>query len=89
MKYTMTTLFICSLLVAGCAQEARYVDQEFGMATRDAFDQQVVHKDGVYASKAPEGLNALHMEPVMQTYHQSFSEGFTKESINITDTGAN
>ena len=76
MKYTMTTLFICSLLVAGCAQEARYVHQEFGMATRDAFE-------------APQRLNALHMDPVIKTYHQSFSEGFTKESINITDTGAN
>ena len=88
MKCTITALFISSLLVAGCAQEARYVDHEIGEATRDAFDQQIVHQDGLYAGRAPEGLNGLYMEPVMQTYQQSFSEGFTKESINTTGTGS-
>lgn len=88
MKYTAMTLVVGFLLV-GCAamEDAYYVDREFGMATTDAFDRQIIHKDYAHAGKSVEGLPALHAESIMQTYHNTFTEGFTKETFEIFDVG--
>lgn len=75
------------LLLTACAMEAPYVDHEYGTATRDAFDRQIVYKDYRYADKKVESLPGIHAENVMQTYHGTFSEGFTKEDIDITSVG--
>lgn len=89
MKYIVLLIAAASLLV-GCAtmEEAYYTDREFGAATTDAFDRQVIHKDYAHAGKAVEGLPALHAEPVMEKYHSTFSQGFTRESIDISDVGS-
>jgi len=86
MKKTLL-IMASGLLLAGCVAEAPYIDKEFGMATRDAFDSQIVHKDGQYADKSVEGMPGIHAEKVMETYHETFSEGFTQEDVDITQTG--
>ncbi len=88
MRY-LTLLLIAAAALAGCAQDAFYADREYGMATSDAFDRQIVHKDYVHAGKTSDAMEGIHAEPIMETYHNSFSEGFTQESINITGTTSN
>ena len=81
-------MFLTSgLILVGCAAETPYIDHEFGTATRNAFDRQIVHQDYRYADKQVEGLPGIHSEKVMQTYHNTFSESFTQENIDITATG--
>jgi hypothetical protein len=88
MKY-LTFVFIASALLAGCAQDAFYADREYGIASTDAFDRQIVHKDYVHAGKTSDAMEGIHAEPIMEMYHESFSEGFTQESIDISDTTSN
>jgi hypothetical protein len=80
MKFT-SLLAICILFLGstGCAREAFYADREHGIASSDAFDQLIVHKDYKYASKPVEGIDANYIENVMGRYLETFSEGFTKE----------
>lgn len=87
MKYFFL-IIVAALFVSGCAKEAYYVDHEYGMASTDAFDRQIVHKDYKYATKPVEGMAGIHAESIMDTYHGTFSDSFTKESIDITQTGA-
>lgn len=89
MKY-IALLAATGFLLVGCAamEEAYYVDREFGTATNDAFDRQIIHKDYAHAGKSVEGLPALHAESIMDTYHGTFSTGFTSESIDITEVGS-
>lgn len=81
---------ILGLLISGCAamEETYFIDREFGVATNDAFDQQIINKDYAHANQPVEGMPALHAEPVMGTYHSTFSTGFTKESIDINAVGS-
>ena len=88
MKY-LTLLFVAAVALTGCAREAYYADHEYGMASMDAFDRQIVHKDYIYADKTVDGLEGLHAEPTMEMYHSSFGEGFTQESINTSSPGSN
>lgn len=88
MKY-LTFVFIAAAVLTGCAQEAYYADREYGVASMDAFDRQIVHKDYVYASKTDDKMDGLHAEPIMEMYHGSFGEGFTQESISIMEPGSN
>lgn len=88
MKYA--SLFVplaATLLLGGCAMEARYADREFGVANRDAFDRQIVYKDARYADKPVEGLDAIYAEHVMGKYLDTYSQGFTKEKIDISEVG--
>lgn len=85
---TLTAIIGLSLLMTACVSEAPYVDHEFGMATKDAFDRHIVHKDYAHAGKPVEGLAGIHAEPVMNTYQKTFSEGFTKEDFDITEVGS-
>jgi hypothetical protein len=85
MKY-IAIIFLAGLMLSGCANEAFYADQEFGMASQDAFDRQVVHKDYAYASLPDDGMDGLHAEKTMNLYHNSFGEGFTQESISVITT---
>ena len=78
-------IFVATIFMTGCAQEAYYADQEYGIASMDAYDQQIVHKDYVHADKDVNGMEGLHAEPTMQMYHESFGEGFTQEDIDISD----
>lgn len=81
-------LVLAGMLLAGCAHEAYYVDHEYGMAQNDAFDRQIVHKDYPHADKATEGLEGIHAESIMQTYHETFQDSFSDEDIDVTATGA-
>ena len=84
MKYTVLILALASLALSGCAREAWYADREIGMASGDAFDQQIVHKDYKYAGKPVEGLDAIYAEHIMGKYLDTYQEGFTKEPIDIS-----
>ena len=86
MKY-LSLLFVAAVVLTGCAQEAYYADNEFGIASMDAYDQQIVHKDYIYAGKDVDGLEGLHAEKTMDLYHNSFGEGFTQETVETTDPG--
>ena len=88
MKY-LTVLFVVAAILPGCAHEATYADNEYGLASMDAFDRQIVHKDYAYADKTVDGMDGLHAEPTMEMYHNSFGDGFTQESINTSSPGDN
>ena len=89
MKSTRMVLgfILLGFMVSGCAETAYYADREHGVASNDAFDQQIVHKDYKYANKPVEGMDAIYAEEIMSTYLDTFSEGFTSEDIDITATG--
>ena len=70
-------IFVATIFMTGCAQEAYYADREHGIASMDAYDQQIVHKDYVHADKDVNGMEGLHAEPTMEMYHDSFGQGFT------------
>ncbi len=86
MKY-LTLLFVAAIVLTGCAHEAYYADNEYGLASMDAYDRMIVHKDYVHADKAADSMDGLHAEPIMETYHSSFSEGFTQEIIDVSSPG--
>ncbi|MDH3998745.1 MAG: membrane lipoprotein lipid attachment site-containing protein [Desulfuromonadales bacterium] len=88
MKKYIFALFAATLLT-GCAlpEQAYYTDREFGMASQDAFDQQVAYKDYRYAKEPVEGMAGLHSEPAMSSYHSTFNESFSSEDIDINQTG--
>lgn len=88
MKF-IALLITLGALLAGCAamEEAYYVDREYGAASNDAFDRQIIYKDYVHAAKPVEGLPALHAESIMEAYHGTFSQSFTKESFDISEIG--
>jgi hypothetical protein len=69
------------LIFSGCAQEAAYVDYEFGKAHNDAIDQQIAYKTPTNANTAPEGMAGIHSEKIMDTYQYSFD----RESGNAPD----
>ena len=88
MKYiTLPLVLALGLILGGCAETAYYADREHGIASSDAFDQQVVHKDYKYVGKPVEGMDAIYSENIMGRYLETFKEGFTKEDIQITETG--
>ena len=87
MRY-MTLLFVASVLMTGCAQEAYYADNEYGMASMDAYDRMIVHKDYVYANKTADDMDGIHAEPTMELYQSSFGEGFTQETIDTLSPGS-
>jgi len=88
MKY-LTLMCIAAVVLTGCAREAVYADHEYGAASMDAYNRQIVHKDFLYAHKDVEGMEGLHAEPIMDTYQKSFSEGFTIEDVYTTSPGSN
>ena len=88
MKF-LTISLIALAFLTGCAQEAYYADHEYGVATRDAFDQQIVNKDYIHAGKTTDSMDGLHAEKTMELYHNSFGEGFTQESVSTMSPGAN
>ena len=83
MKY-LTLLFFAAFVLAGCAQEAYYADNEYGVASMDAYDQMIVHKDYAHADKTTDGMEGIHAESTMKLYHNSFSEGFTQDTVDIS-----
>ncbi len=66
------------LMLAACSG-APHVDDEFGMATRQAFEMQIAHKDYRHAAKTPEGMTGLVSEEVMEVY----TDDFGKESVDV------
>ena len=81
-------IFLALFILVGCVDNAYYADREYGAASTDAFDRQIIYKDYRHAGNSVSGLPALHAEPIMETYHSTFSEGFTKESIDINTVGS-
>ena len=88
MKY-LTLFFIAIVVLTGCAHEAHYADNEYGMASMDAYDQMIVHKDYVYADKTTDDMDGIHAEPTMELYQSSFGEGFSQETIDTFSPGNN
>ena len=87
MRY-LTLLFITAVVLTGCAQEASYADREYGVASMDAYDRMIVHKDYAHANKTVDGMDGIHAEPTMEMYHDSFGEGFSQESVDTTAPGS-
>ena len=88
MKY-LTLLFVATVVLTGCARDAYYADHEYGLASMDAIDKQIVHKDYAYADKTADGMEGIYAEPTMGLYYDSFGEGFTQETINTSSPGTN
>ena len=84
MRY-LILIFVATIFMAGCAQEAYYADREYGIASMDAYDQQIAHKDYVHADKGVNGMEGLHAEPTMEMYHGSFGQGFTDLDVGELD----
>ena len=76
-------------VLSGCANDAYYVDREFGVAQMDAFDRQIVHKDYEHAHKPVDEIDGLHSEKTMEMLHGSYGDGFTQESVSTSSPGAN
>jgi hypothetical protein len=74
---------IMLLMTAGCApfQEAYYIEREFGKESRAAWDAQIVHKDGRYGDRVPEGMSGITAEEVMRVRNQTFSEEATRSQV--------
>lgn len=88
MKYpVLIMVLIGALFIGGCAHEALYADREHGVASQDAFDQQIVNKDYKYAQKPVEKMDGIYAEHVMGEYLGTFTQGFTKEIVDIGQTG--
>ena len=77
-------LYVVVIVLAGCTQEAYYVDHEFGMAQNDAFDQQIAHKDYIYANSKPASMPGIHSEKIMDTYQNSFDRKTDGEIKNFS-----
>jgi hypothetical protein len=80
MRY-LTLLFVAAVLLTGCAHEADYADREYGLASMDAYDRMIVHKDYVHADKTADSMEGLHAESTMGMYHGSFGQGFTQVDV--------
>jgi len=88
MKHSaLFAIVVLVLLLGGCARDAMYADREYGIATSDAFDQQIVHKDYKYAGKPVNGIESIYIENSQGRYLETFKEGFTKEDIDLSETG--
>lgn len=79
--YKPLIIFTTLFFLAGCAQEATYVDYEFGKAQNDAFDQQVAYKAPESSNTTPTGMAGIHSEKIMEAYQYSFD----KDSGNAPD----
>ena len=86
MKY-LTLLFFAAVVLTGCAHEAYYADNEYGVASMDAYDQMIVHKDYAHADKTVDGMEGIHAEPTMEMYHDTFGEGFTQDTVDTESIG--
>ncbi|MDR9501932.1 MAG: hypothetical protein RI601_09075 [Desulfurivibrionaceae bacterium] len=75
---------VALLMLAGCSG-APHVDDEFGMASRQAFETQIAHKDYRYAVKIPEGMTGLVAEEIMEVYTDDF--GKAPEEVEIFQLG--
>ena len=88
MKYSFLLAFgVLLTLISGCAHEAYYADREHVVASSDAFDKMIVHKDHKYAGMPVEGIDAIYIENVMGRYLETFTEGLTKEDIDTSEAG--
>jgi hypothetical protein len=86
----LTLLLFAAVVLTGCAHEAYYTDNEYGVASMDAYDRMIVHKDYAHADKTVDGMEGIHAESTMQLYHDSFSEGFTQDTYDInTNSSSN
>ena len=83
MRY-LILLIVATAVLTGCAHEATYADHEYGVASMDAYDQMIVHKDYIYADKTDDAMDGIHAEATMELYQSSFSEGFTQDTVDIS-----
>jgi len=65
-----------------------YADREYGVASMDAYDRMIVHKDYIHADKTDDAMDGIHAEPTMELYQGSFSEGFTQDTVDISSVEA-
>lgn len=87
--YKLLMILTTLLVLTGCAQEAAYVDYEFGKAHNDAIDQQIAYKDPVNANTTPEGMAGIHAEKIMDTYQYSFDRDADNAPDNNFTRGYN
>ena len=84
MKYPyFISILALGLFLGGCAHEAYYADREHGIASNDAFDQQIVHKDYKYANQPVEGMDGIYSENIMGKYLDTYKTAPTADKIVI------
>jgi hypothetical protein len=88
MKYSyLISILALSLFLGACAQEAYYADREHGIASNNAFDQQIVHKDYKYAKQPVEGMEGIYSENIMGKYLDTYKTAPTSDKIDINSMG--
>lgn len=72
---TIALMTITLACLAGCAsfEEAHHLDREFGVAQRASWNQQILHAEPQDMT-APEGLEGITAEEVMNVYNGTFAK---------------
>jgi hypothetical protein len=81
MKYLL--LMVLGLLLTGCAsfQEAYILDQEFGLASGAAWEQQIAFPAPSSVDRPPMGIEGITAEEIMGVYNGTFAEKPMEQSI--------
>ena len=81
MKYLLLIVF--GLLLTGCAsfQEAYILDQEFGVASEAAWQQQIAVPAPSSADRVPMGIEGITAEEIMGVHNGTFAEKPMKQSV--------
>lgn len=84
---TLILMIAGIFLLSGCGsfQEAYQLDQEFGLASQDAWDKQIVHTDYRYAENTPEEIDGITAEEIMGVYNETFAK--EPENVEIFQFG--
>ena len=75
MKKTYIILITLALL-AGCAsfEEAYYLDREFGQASRETWNKQILNPEAQTTKKVPTDIAGINTERAMDTHNKSFGD---------------
>ena len=65
MLRSLLVLIIATLLLAGCAMEARHADMDYGRAQHEAWEMQLAETGHRNAGLTPESMAGIHAEKVM------------------------
>ncbi|PLX90475.1 MAG: hypothetical protein C0619_09480 [Desulfuromonas sp.] len=81
MKYLM--LIIVGLMLTGCAsmQESYTLDQEFGRASGQSWQQQIAFPDAGMVPVVPTGIDGITAEEIMGVYNGTFAEEPMQQNV--------
>ena len=81
MKYLLP--IVLGLMLTGCAsfQEAYYLDREYGVASKAAWEQQIAFPDAAPEQQALMGMEGITAEEIMSVYNGTFADEPMEQSI--------